>query len=157
MVSYAEKYKGIHPGLILERELKKKSLKQRPFALSINEHPQTINAIVKGRRDLPIAMALKIEEELGLEEGSLAMLQTFYDIQREKKGKPSQTPDFSILRKSLFWDTDIDNLNWDRHYKAVIRRVFERGNKAEQKELIRFYGVDKVTSVIRSLNRIEKY
>ena len=102
-------------------------------------------------------MALKIEEELGLEEGSLAMLQTFYDIQREKKGKPSQTPDFSILRKSLFWDTDIDNLNWDRHYKAVIRRVFERGNKAEQKELIRFYGVDKVTSVIRSLNRIEKY
>ncbi|MBW8200280.1 hypothetical protein [Flagellimonas abyssi] len=50
MVSYAEKYKGIHQGLILERELKKKSLKQRPFALSINEHPQTINAIVKGRR-----------------------------------------------------------------------------------------------------------
>ncbi len=42
------KYKGIHPGIILDRELKKRSLKQRPFALSINEHPQTFNASQAG-------------------------------------------------------------------------------------------------------------
>ena len=28
------KYKGIHPGIILERELQKRSLKKRPFALA---------------------------------------------------------------------------------------------------------------------------
>ena len=28
------KYKGIHPGIILERELEKRSLKKRPFALT---------------------------------------------------------------------------------------------------------------------------
>jgi len=156
VIDYAEKYKGIHPGLILARELKKKSLKQRPFALSIDEHPQTLNAIVKCRRDLSIALALKIERELGLEEGSLAILQTYYDIQKEKEGRPSRKPDFSILRKSLFWDTDIDTLDWEKQYRAVIRRIFERGNEAEKKELIRFYGEKKVTSVKNSLNRTTK-
>lgn len=142
--------------MILARELKRKSLKQRPFALSVNEHPQTLNAIIKCRRDLPLALALKIEEKLGLEEGSLAILQTYYDIQKEKHAKSSRKPDFTILRKSLFWDTDIDNLDWDNQYKAVVRRVFERGNEAEKKELIRFYGAKKVTSVTNSVTRTVK-
>lgn len=136
--------------------MKKKSLSQRPFALSIDEHPQTLNAIVKCRRDFSIALALKIEKELGLEEGSLAILQTYYDIQKEKEGRLSRNPDFSILRKSLFWDTDIDNLDWEKQYRAVIRRVFERDNEAEKKELIRFYGSKRVTSVKNSLNRTTK-
>jgi plasmid maintenance system antidote protein VapI len=55
-----EKYKGIHPGIILERLLKKKAISQRPFALSIGEYPQTINAITKGKRRINIALALKI-------------------------------------------------------------------------------------------------
>ena len=46
------KYKGIHPGIVLKRELKKRSIKQRPFAMSIQEHPQTLNAITKGKRNL---------------------------------------------------------------------------------------------------------
>lgn len=62
-----EKYKSIHPGIILERLLAKKEIAQRPFALSIEEHPQTINAITKGRRSLNTALALKIEATLGLE------------------------------------------------------------------------------------------
>ena len=59
-----EKYKGIHPGIILERLLAKKEISQRPFALSLGEHPQTINAITKGRRNLNTALALKIEAAL---------------------------------------------------------------------------------------------
>ncbi len=38
--------KGIHPGIILERELKELNLSKRKFALSINEHPQTICSII---------------------------------------------------------------------------------------------------------------
>ena len=60
------KYKGIHPGIVLNRELKKRSIKQRPFAMAINEHPQTLNAITKGKRNLNTALALKIEKKLGL-------------------------------------------------------------------------------------------
>jgi len=80
-----EKFKGIHPGFILEHILKKRMIRQRPFAMSINEHPQTLNAITKGRRNLNTALALKIEDKLELEEGTLALLQTYFDISKEKE------------------------------------------------------------------------
>lgn len=152
MIAYVEKYKGIHPGRVLKRELEKRSLKQRPFALSIEEHPQTLNAITNERRDLNTALALKIENKLGLKEGSLVLLQAFYDIKKEKEGQHTRTPDFSILRKSLFWDTDIEKIDWEGQYKAVIRRVLERGNVQEKKEISRFYGKKKVAAVANSMN-----
>ena len=146
-----EKYKGIHPGAIVERELKKRSIKQRPFALSINEHPQTFNAIIKGKRGLTTALALKVEKKLKLKEGTLLILQAYYDINQKKKKEISLTPNLSILRRSLFWDTEINNINWINQYKAVILRVFERGNDAEKKEITRFYGKTKIRQAMNSL------
>jgi plasmid maintenance system antidote protein VapI len=143
-----EKYKGIHPGIILERELKKRSLRQRPFALSIAEHPQSFNAIVKGKRSLNTALALKIEKRLDLDEGTFVMLQAYYDIKKEKEKQANQTPDLTILRKSLFWDTDISRIDWEKQAKAVIERVFERGNEDEKGEIARFYGQTKIQSVL---------
>ena len=147
------KYKGIHPGIVLNRELKKRSLKQRPFAMAINEHPQTLNAITKGKRNLNTALALKIEKKLGLEEGTLAILQTYYEIGIEKNKLKSKTPNLSLLRESLFWDTDINNIEWHKQRKAVIKRVFERGNATEQDEIVRFYGKQKVDNALRSVAR----
>ncbi|WP_432221768.1 helix-turn-helix transcriptional regulator [Flavobacterium sp. TMP13] len=139
MKSLIEKYKGIHPGIILERLLSKKAISQRPFAISIGEHPQTINAITKGRRKLNIALALKIEEKLDLEEGSLALLQTYFDIKEEKSKAKQNIPDLTLLRKSLFWDTDISKIDWQSQAVAVIKRIFERGNDIEKEEIKRFY------------------
>lgn len=147
-----EKYKGIHPGIIIERLLAKKEIPQRPFAFSIGEHPQTINAITKGRRNLNTSLALKIETALGLEEGSLALLQTFYEIAEEKK-KTLHTPNLTNLRKSLFWDTDISKINWDKQYRAIIQRVYERGNETEKKELEDFYGLPKIRMVLQNHTR----
>ena len=148
MKSYSEKYKGIHPGIILEREFKKRALQQRPFALSIGEHPQTLNAITKGRRKLNTALALKIEEKLGLEEGTLAILQTYFDINEEKNKLKQNTPSLSKLRKSLFWDTDITKIDWSKQYRAVIQRIFERGNEMEKKEITTFYGQEKIEKAL---------
>jgi hypothetical protein len=49
----------------------------------------------------------------------------------------------------FFWDTDIDNLNWHKAYKAVIARIIERGGQEEIDELIRFYSLNKVIKAIR--------
>jgi addiction module HigA family antidote len=144
-----QKYKGIHPGAVIDRELKKRNLSQRSFAMSLPEHPQSFNAMIKGRRNLNTALALKIERALGLEEGALLMLQMFYDINEEKRKEGTgDHPDFSILRKNLFWDTDINSIDWSKHARAVIERVFERGNAAEKEEITRFYGRDKVNDVV---------
>ncbi|GHA30452.1 hypothetical protein GCM10007103_09800 [Salinimicrobium marinum] len=147
------KYKGIHPGIVIKRELKKRSIKQRPFAISIQEHPQTLNAITNGKRNLNTALALKIEDKLGLEEGTLAILQTYYEIDKEKEKLESKKPNLSLLRKSLFWDTDIDQIDWQKQSKAVIRRVFERGNETEKNEILRFYGRQKVNTILGSIPR----
>lgn len=147
------KYKGIHPGIILGRELQKRSIKQRPFALSIDEHPQTLNSIIKGKRNLNIPLALKIEEKLNLEEGTLAILQTYYDINQEKGRQNLKTPRLSLFRKSLFWDTDFNRIDWMKQDKAVIKRVFERGNFTEKKEILRFYGKKKVEKVLQTVSR----
>ncbi|MFT3920013.1 helix-turn-helix transcriptional regulator [Cloacibacterium sp.] len=143
------KYKGIHPGIILERELQKRSIKKRPFAISLGEYPQIINDITKGKRSIPISLALKIEKQLDLEEGTIVLLQSYYDIEKEKS-KMQISPNLSILRKSLFWDTDIQKIDWNKQYKAVIQRVFERGNNVEKEEIYRFYGKQKIETSLHS-------
>ena len=132
--------KGIHPGKFIERELKKKNFTQRALAEETGIPFQTINAVIAGRRRLTTEQALKIDRSLKLEEGFLAILQTHYDIKqyREKElaGHYSGHPD---IRRILFWDTDFDKINWGKYKDAVIKRVLERGNKAEINELKRFY------------------
>lgn len=152
MNAHFEKYKGIHPGKILERELKKRSIKQRPFALSLNEHPQTFNAIIKGKRGINTSLALKIERELHLEEGTFVLLQAYSDIKKIKEMGKKETPNLSVLSKSLFWDTDIKYIDWQRQYREVINRVFERGNELEKKEITQFYGASKIKKALRESN-----
>lgn len=146
-----EKYKGIHPGLVLERELEKRNIKKGPFALSLNEYPQTLNSITKGLRGLTPALSLKIDKALGLEEGTMLLLQAYYEIKKEQqKNHFVSPPDLSIIRRALFWDTDIDTIDWEKQYKAVIQRIFERGNDDEKREIHRFYGEDKIKQVTGS-------
>jgi addiction module HigA family antidote len=143
-----DKYKGIHPGLILERELKKRKLKKGPFALSLEMYPQTLNEITKGRRVMTPELSLKIDQALALEEGTMFLLQAYYEIEKARsKLNPGNHPDLSIIRKALFWDTAFEKIDWEKKYKTIIRRVFERGNATEKKEVLRFYGKDKIKEV----------
>ena len=151
MEATLEKYRGIHPGMILERELKKRNLKKGPFALSLHEYPQTLNEVTKGKRGMTPALSLKIDKALGLEEGTMLILQAYYEIKKEKQKEESeQHPDLSIIRKILFWDTDINKIDWEKQYKYVIQRIFERGNDQEKKEILSFYGKDKVKAITGS-------
>ena len=45
------------------------------------------------------------------------------------------------LRRILFWDTDMDKIDWTKQKKAVIKRVRERGNFQEKKEIAEFYHI----------------
>lgn len=142
--------KGIHPGFILERELKQRHLHKGPFAISLNEYPQTLVSITKGKRRMNINLALKIEEALGIDEGFFMTLQVFYDIKEIKNKQRKFHPDFTKLRRVLFWDTKMENINWEKQKNAIIKRVFERGNEIEKGEIIRFYGQDIVNRVLNT-------
>ena len=151
METKLEKYKGIHPGKILERELKKRNIKKGPFALSLQEYPQILNEVTKGKRGLTTGLSLKIDKALGFEEGTMLILQTYYDIKKEKqKSQLEPHPDFTIIRRILFWDTDMDKIDWQKQYKSIIQRTFERGNEDEKKEILRFYGKEKIKAITGS-------
>lgn len=141
--------KGVHPGLFIQRELKNRKLKSGQFAESIGEHPQTLSAIIRGRRSMNTPLSLRIEQALGLEEGFLMTLQVYYDIAEEKR-KHSQLhrPDLTKFRPTLFWDTTLDNIDFVAHSRYVINRVFERGTEEEIKEIIQFYGIEEIKNTI---------
>lgn len=157
MKSNIDIIKGIHPGIILERELKNRKLPKRIFAHSINEFPQTITAITKGKRRMNPALSLKIEKVLGLEEGYFMVLQAYSDIAQEKK-KLSENyhPDLSKIRSVIFWDTDIKLIDWEKNKIAVIYRIFERGNEEEIQEIIRFYGKETVLKILCEKSALNK-
>jgi antitoxin HigA-1 len=142
--------KGIHPGLILERELKERHLSKGPFALSLQEYPQTLVSIVKGKRRMNTNLALKIENALEIEEGYFMTLQLFYDIKEIKRRQYRLHPDFTKLRRVLFWDTKMENIDWEKQKRAVIKRVFERGDEIEKEEIVRFYGLEKVNRILKT-------
>ena len=139
--------KGIHPGLVLERELNKRNLRKGAFALSLQEYPQTITAITKGKRGMNTALSLKIEKALGIEEGYFMILQVFFEIMEEKR-KLNNRANTPKLRPVLFWDTKMGTLDWDKQKKAIINRVFERGNDIEKQEIIRFYGAETIDNLL---------
>ena len=145
--------KGLHPGFALERELKKRGLSKGRFALSINEFPQTLGAITKGKRNMNTALALRIEEALGMDEGYFMTLQIFYEIKEERKKQNNPPhPNLDKLRPVLFWDTKMESIDWTRQRRAVIQRVFERGNEQEKAEITRFYGKEATNRILEKEN-----
>ncbi|MCU0337409.1 MAG: hypothetical protein MUF12_06055 [Sediminibacterium sp.] len=135
--------RGLHPGTYLASELQKRKIKAGQLALSIGEYPQTLSAIMKGRRHMNTPLSLKLEHQLKLPEGLLMTLQVFYEIKKEKEtiSKKNQ-PDLSKFRKGIFWDTTLENIDWVTQRRAVIERIMQRGNNQEQEEIKRFYGLN---------------
>ena len=143
--------KGLHPGIVLERKLKERKLSKGRFAMSVGEFPQTLGAITKGKRNMNTPLAMKIEKELGLEEGYFMTLQVFYEIKEEKRRlNKDYHPDLSKIRPIIFWDTKMEKIDWVQHKKSVIERIFERGDDGEKEEITRFYGQKVIDEVLKN-------
>ena len=85
----------------------------------------------------------------------MGILQVMYDTKliKHKIGNRDH-PDISKLRRTLFWDTDFNKIDWQQQKNAVIRRVWERGNEEEKKEIQKFYGSDSVNAVIKDMKPV---
>ena len=118
----------------------------------VDEHPQTLNDIFKGKRKLPIGLCFKIDDALSLEEGTMYKLQSEYEMQQYIKKFRRQIPELATkLRPGLFWDTDIHAIDWKADTEAIIRRVLERGSNEEKELIIELYGQEKVQNILREM------
>lgn len=167
MLPDIQNIQGVHPGSVLRRELAKRGWQSKQFALSLGEYPQTINAVCNERRGINPALSIKLGKALDADEAYFMLLQAFYEVkkQQDEMRKLMQSPDLSVFRQSLFWDTSIEKIDWIKQKKAVIQRVFERGNREEITEIIRFYGrevilgeLERISHFLPSLNEnVQKY
>jgi len=147
--------KGIHPGVILSRELKKRKLPKRQLALKIGEYPQLLGDITHGKRRINPSLSIRLGNALELDETFFSVLQTYYDIEQEKKKQSLQIhPDISKFRPVLFWDTDINSIDWEKNKTSIIKRVFERGNAKEVNEIIRFYEKQEIDKVLENIENV---
>ena len=53
------------------------------------------------------------------------------------------------IRNGLLWEYDISTFHWDKSYKIVIERVLVRGTIEEWREIINFYGKEKILETIQ--------
>lgn len=144
--------KGIHPGIFLGSELKRQTRSLEDIAMAIGEQLQILEEITSGKRTLTQRLAKKIERELQINNGLLTALQFHYRMKksRQRHGRREHTarPDISRFRKSLFWDTHIESIHWNKQKLAVIKRIFERGNEQEKQEITRFYGAKVIAQAL---------
>lgn len=60
------------------------------------------------------------------------------------------------LNKNLFWDTNFDNIDFDKHSRWVIGRVLTRGNLDDYSELKKYYGIDKIKEEVVKIRQLDK-
>ena len=150
MIDHIDIIKGIHPGKLIDRELRKRNITQRKLSDQTGISYQTVNAIIAAKRNITTEQSLRIANVLGYEEAFLALLQTYYDIKIQKEKELQNIYKVAPrIRKSLFWDSDFDTINWRKYQRAVIKRVLQRGRKEEIEEIMRFYNL--------SIEALQKY
>ncbi|KVV16218.1 hypothetical protein [Flavobacterium sp. TAB 87] len=153
MLPELAKIKGIHPGVILKREIKLRGLKNKELADSLEEHAQTIGAILKEKRSINPNLSIKLGHELGVANDYFMILQASYDVKKAIQiNSSTKTPDLAKIRKVLFWDTDFNKINWDTDRKPILKRIFERGNEIEINEIISFYGREAIMKELKNTN-----
>jgi HTH-type transcriptional regulator/antitoxin HigA len=70
----------LHPGEVLEMELKARGLVKSAFAMDIKMYPSHMSDILKGKRNITEEIALKIEKVLGISAEFWMRLQVEYNI-----------------------------------------------------------------------------
>lgn len=55
-----------HPGSVLKKELQARGIKQKDFAKAIGMPAPNLSELIKGKRNVTVSIAIKLEETLGI-------------------------------------------------------------------------------------------
>lgn len=60
------------------------------------------------------------------------------------------------LDKSLFWDVDIESVDFEKNARHIINRILLRGNIQDWEQLKMFYGTEKIKEEIQKMRFLDK-
>lgn len=58
--------------------------------------------------------------------------------------------------KPIFWDTDIDSLDKEKHKKYIIERILEFGDENEYRWMFKNYTDEEIIDVVKKSRRISR-
>ena len=59
------------------------------------------------------------------------------------------------LNTALFWDTDPQKLDYDKHARYIISRVVMFGRWLEWKEVLNYYGRDRIAEEMKNERELD--
>jgi hypothetical protein len=66
---------------------------------------------------------------------------------------PKTSPHIS---PKLFWDTDVSSINWELNAPYIIERVMSRGTWKDFKNLLSFYGKQRLKTEVLKLRYLDQ-
>ncbi|MDR2839778.1 MAG: helix-turn-helix domain-containing protein [Paludibacter sp.] len=146
--------RSVPAGAILKKILQKENISQKEIAQKAAIYPQRINDLIAGKRKFTPEMSVNLAKALGITDiGYFYKIQANHEVYNyEEEQERKITPDLTIFKKSLFWDTDIRKINWLKSPKWIIQRVYEYGNEMEIKAINNFYGYQKVHDLLNQID-----
>lgn len=127
-------------GAILLHILRRMGISQKRLSEISGIRPQHINALIKGTRRFSPSSSLLIESALNLDsDGLFYACQCNYDITMAKMARQLR-PNIYKLRKSTFWDVDLEKVDWLKGKRWAILRVLQYGCINDFIEIAHIYG-----------------
>jgi addiction module HigA family antidote len=135
------KIKGIHPGVILKDELKIRGLKNNEFAELINEHKQTISAIINERRGVNPGISIKLSRHFGVTPDYFMQLQACYDVRREleKQNSKKSSSISDINQHGFIENSDSNKLDLENLKSVIMHQISEKDNETALDEIITYF------------------
>lgn len=154
--------RAIHPGEILDEELRERGIKQKDFAKTIGVQPSHLNDFIKGRRKLTEELAIKLEEALGISYDTWMRLYNgyVYDMKKIQEKKDDE-------REAVLYEVACDRvLNLKTLYKRLgisavscldrvkrLKELFPSGSFSLNAFSIQVAGMYKHSEKVKSDNR----
>jgi hypothetical protein len=57
-----------------------------------------------------------------------------------------------VLSAALFWDVNLETLDWEKHKMLIVDRVIQRGTYKEFNIVLAYYGKEKMAQIIKELS-----
>lgn len=147
------KYKTIHPGVILKRELLKREISQRDFASLIGMPPPVLNDIINQRRNITPDIAVLLEKALYINASFWLSIQNDRDIEIAR-GKSDYNKKANIIDN---WTV----IQWycnTSYIQKYIDRVLWSNMNQKIDAILAFFNVETVDDLCDTHNLMfEKY
>lgn len=136
-----EIYKDIPLNLIIKKDLKKKKLSQKVLAQILGMSYRSLNKAINGHRYFTKEEGDRIDSFFDYETEFIIRIQgvkkesqkTFLTLDKSTRNSIPQ------VRACVFWDIDINKLDWIKHSRFIIERVSVYGNNEEKESVNNYY------------------